>query len=977
MSRSALAAGLRQLRRQMAAPQYREQSDEQLLSAFIETRDDDAFTVLVHRHGPMVLHVCRRVLGHEQDAEDVFQAAFLVLARKANSLRNKASVAGFLHGTTYRLAMKSKQSAARRRKHEVTVQVRTTAEPADELSWREVRTLLDEEIARLPEIYRSVFVLCHLENLSRAEAAQRLGLKECTAVKRLAEARKRLGQRLARRGVELTAVLAAATVATGSVSALPALLMVKTTESALSGVVSSSVAKLAEGAMAAAIVSKSKIVTAVLLAASLLGGAGVWLSAKPQALREPPIGEPAALAAGLSSPRAPKPDTAKTVEIQGRVLDPEGKPKAGAKLLLLGDGDKLQELGVTAADGRFTVAIPKVPKQRRALYYVIAQSDGAGIDFIECSKNDPQKPVELRLVKDEAIRGRIVNTEGKPIAGVRVSVHDVNVYPQNSLESFLIRWQKRAADYVLPEGEKYLFFPATALLTSTTDAEGRFAISGVGVERVAELHLRGAGIANAALWIVNRAGFDAKPYNRPADDAYRSAPKMMNPPSVGMALRGPNVSFVAEPEKPICGIVKDADSGKVLPNVVVHVAHKGGIPPSPLVEARTDAQGRYELRGAGKTKTYRISIVRDVTSGYLSTQVDAADTVGYAALTVELRLKKGVIVTGKILDKATGKSVPGFAQIEVLVNNPCVRDYPPFGYGIARREDTAADGTFRVVAIPGPVLLMGGYYPPSTEKFDYIEFSRYRSPIADPKYPQYFSKLPMRGGEGFGYNAYPRGIGLLQGNSCKVLDIKPGTAVVHQDLVLERASILEVKIQDAEGRPVSGVWATDFASHPYIGPLEIEESTCPVYGLEGRKPRMLIFYEPKRKIIGSRKLQGDEKPPLTVQLGPMASLKGRLLDADGKALVGVAVKLLYREGEANKLHRLTHDAKQNGITDEQGAFAIGELIPELKFDLSFQRGKQRLDRETKPAEAAIQVPSGECRDLGAMKLKPRSDKPGQ
>src|SRR5581483_12181594 len=101
MSSSALAAGLRQLRRRLAVPERRDDSDEQLLSAFTNLRDDNAFAVLVHRHGPMVLQVCRRLLGHEQDAEDVFQAAFLVLARKASSLRNKGSLASFLHGTAY------------------------------------------------------------------------------------------------------------------------------------------------------------------------------------------------------------------------------------------------------------------------------------------------------------------------------------------------------------------------------------------------------------------------------------------------------------------------------------------------------------------------------------------------------------------------------------------------------------------------------------------------------------------------------------------------------------------------------------------------------------------------------------------------------------------------------------------------------------------------------------------------------------
>jgi hypothetical protein len=217
-------------------------------------------------------------------------------------------------------------------------------------------------------------------------------------------------------------------------------------------------------------------------------------------------------------------------------------------------------------------------------------------------------------------------------------------------------------------------------------------------------------------------------------------------------------------------------------------------------------------------------------------------------------------------------------------------------------------------------------------------------------------------------------VGLIQGNSCKVLDIKPGTAVVHQDIFLDLASVLEVKIQDSGGHPVVGVWATDFPTDPFIGPMEIDRAICPVYGLEMRKPRLLIFYEPKKKIIGSRKLQGGEKGPLTVRLGSMAAIKGRLLDADGKPLAGVVVTAVYRESEAEKMHQLIHAGKQVA-TDAAGAFALDELIPHLKFDLSLHHGKRRFERQTKAEEAIIQVEPAECRDLGDIHAKPFSREP--
>jgi RNA polymerase sigma factor (sigma-70 family) len=997
MSSFTWAAGLRHLRSQLAAQQHSGDSDEQLLHDFTTRRDDSAFAVLIRRHGPMVLHVCRRVLGHEQDAEDAFQATFLVLAQNAAALRNKTALASWLHGTAYRIAMKAKQSAIRRRKHEkqsgtaVTATPHAPANPSEELLWCEVRALLDEEIARLPEIYRSVFVLCCLENLSQTEAGQRLGVKVRTVSNRLAEARKRLAQRLRRRGVELTAVLAATTLATAPVSALPIGLMSSTIKAALAvsageklaGIVSASVAQLVKSARTAMVASKAKIAVVLLLTASMMAGASAWayrgLAVNAFTPSTQPAKPPAAKADSKPPNTSPKPGTTKTVEVQGRVLAPDGKPRAGAKLVLLGQ-DGASQVGVSAADGRFALIVPKETKGEWPLA-LLAQSRDAGLDFISLPGEDAANPIELRLVKDQAIRGRVVNTEGKPVAGVRVSISSIDVFANNSLESLLVRSQKNPADFVLPPGEKTLLLPPASLLDAFTDAEGRFVISGVGADRVAEVYLREGGIAKTRLRLVNHDGFDPKPLNPLPFDTFGSPPKMRNAPPAPKVL-GPNLSVVAEPEKPIHGVVKDDDTGKGVPNVVVRLEQREDAG-HPFVRTKTDAQGRFEFRGAHKANTYSLYVDSDSSTGYIPTRIDAADTVGYSPVNVDVRIKKGVIVTGKIIDKATGKAVPGFAQFSVLVNNPFAKDYP----GLTdQRESTAEDGTFRVVVIPGPVLLMGGYYPPSTKynrgpvvllggsyppssaNFDYIEVCKYHDPVADPEYPQYFSKRLGGRSDVVGYYAYRGGVGGIQGNYCKVLDIKPGTAVVHQDMLLQRASVLEVKLQDTDGGPVEGVWATDFATLPIVLPVWIDRSSCPVYSLEQRKPRLLTFYEPKKKIIGSRRLQGDEKGPVVVKLGPTGAIKGRLLDTDGKPMAGALVGVMYREMSAGQIHQHIHRTKQVA-TDAAGSFTVDELIPELMFELSAYRGKRRFEREAKTPKSAIQVKPGECRDLGETRMK--------
>jgi RNA polymerase sigma factor (sigma-70 family) len=649
MGSSALAAGVRQLRG-MAARQHRaDETDEQLLHAFAVHRDEAAFAALVRRHGPMVLGVCRRVLHQEQDAEDAFQATFLVLARRAEILRKKTALTSFLHGTTYRMALMVKRSAARRRKHEARTPARSPADPSGDLLWHEVQTLLDEEITRLPEIYRSVFVLCCLESLSRAEAARRLGLKEGTVSSRLAQAKQRLQERLARRGVELTAVLAALALSAQSASALPARLFARMSRAA----VSPAVVALAENGLG---ISKVKLATAIVLAASVLTGAGAWacrgLTAHAVAL---PVETPEAKSA---SPRvAPAEREArkrKAVEIHGRVLGPYGQPKAGAKLLLLGADQKITELGVTAADGRFAVAVPKTTAGQ--YLPLIAQADGAGIDFLDLGRLKSGKPIELRLVKDHAIRGRVVNTEGKPVADVRVAIRSVNVYPNNSLDSFLAAWKKRENLSGIPRGEKNFWSEASVLLPTTTDADGRFTLRGVGEERLALLRFSGAGIADAEVWVVNREALDLKPYNQATRD---NTPKGSDPFGSRELLHGPDVSIVVESEKPIRGVVKDADTGKGRPGVVVHLtANNDGTVMPIQVRAKTDAQGRYQIRGAHKAEAYLLEVESDPLAGYMPCQVWADDSPGYQPINADIGVKKGVIITGKVLDQMTGQPSP-------------------------------------------------------------------------------------------------------------------------------------------------------------------------------------------------------------------------------------------------------------------------------------------------------------------------------
>jgi RNA polymerase sigma factor (sigma-70 family) len=184
-------------------------SDAALLERFARRGDEAAFELLVWRHGPMVLGACRRVLRHEQDAEDAFQATFLVLARKAAEAGRRGSLGGWLYTVAYRVALRARQRQALRGRREAPLGAEAppdaAAGPPEELARREVGPLLDAEVARLPEKYRAAFVLCYLEGKTNEEAAALLGCPKGTILSRLARARDRLRRRLSARDLVLAA----------------------------------------------------------------------------------------------------------------------------------------------------------------------------------------------------------------------------------------------------------------------------------------------------------------------------------------------------------------------------------------------------------------------------------------------------------------------------------------------------------------------------------------------------------------------------------------------------------------------------------------------------------------------------------------------------------------------------------------------------------------------------------------------------
>lgn len=281
MATSQLSRVVQQLRRATLHQDGAGLTDGQLLESFLSRRDEAAMEALVRRHGPMVWGVCRRLLNHH-DAEDAFQATFLVLVRKAASVVPREMVANWLYGVARQTALKTRATTAKRRTRER--QVMEMPEPAvtEPDLWHDPQPLLDEELSRLPAKYRVVIILCDLEGKTRKEAARQLKLPEGTVASRMATARTKLAKRLARHGLAVSGGALAAVLSQNAASACVPTSLVASTVNATSllaagealtaEVVSAKVAALTEGVLKTMWLTQLKIALAVLL---VVAGAGV------------------------------------------------------------------------------------------------------------------------------------------------------------------------------------------------------------------------------------------------------------------------------------------------------------------------------------------------------------------------------------------------------------------------------------------------------------------------------------------------------------------------------------------------------------------------------------------------------------------------------------------------------------------------------------------------------------------------------
>ena len=489
-------------------------TDRQLLERFTaggrKPAGEAAFAALVGRHGPMVLGICRQLLGDVQHAEDTFQAVFVVLARKARSIRDPDLLGNWLYGVTLRTARCARQQIARRRRREESNTMsghgpgsgnaaEPTAPPAD---WpaidREQAEAIHREVDSLPRRFRLAVVLCYFEGLTLDDAARRLRCPPGTLRSRLARARDKLRISLGRRGVALPVAATGAFLAPRSASAsIPPLLCDSTTRAAIhfatqnataGGTLSGPATALAQEVLRSMLLHKLKLTAISLLLMSAVATGAGWL-AHSLAMKEDPAKQPAASVTRVAPREAdttkpttkPDPTAADRMMVAGRVLDPDGKPVKGAVVDLVtrpraprvGASDDIDQHDLLAqaqadTEGRFQLDSPRTSTARVFEVFAVAAAPGFGLGWAELNPDAEQPVADIRLQPEQVVRVRLVDVTGAPARGVAVIVSGIGRINDNGKnDGVSLGTTKPAGIRVWPRPVK-------------TDDQGRIALSGIG-----------------------------------------------------------------------------------------------------------------------------------------------------------------------------------------------------------------------------------------------------------------------------------------------------------------------------------------------------------------------------------------------------------------------------------------------------------------------------------------------------------------
>ncbi len=963
------------------------QGDGPLLARFVEGGDERAFEALVDRHGSMVWATCRAVLRDPHDAEDAFQAAFVALARRSRTVRRPEALGAWLHRVAYREAVRVGTEASRRRASErAAARDRPDRGPDPEPDDGDLRAAILAELDRLPEAYRQPLVLCDLEGLTKGEAAHRLGWTEGSVRGRLERARVVLRGRLARRGLGASAGAAVAALgreASAAVSAARVAGAVRAALAAAPGVAGAS-------AWLAALPS-----IRLGVAAALLGSIGLVVMGRGPAAGPPgtdlrqapaPIPTPGPIPAQSAAPEG-------SATLAGRVVDPDGEAVAGARVYLPMDWERPDRRPArpevaarpeprarTGFDGRFRFSVERDdpdPARAGAGSHVLALADGFGPT--SGPAGEPGREPTLTLARDDApIEGRVVDLEGRPVAGVSVRVASVQVPKTGTLDAWIEEarldrkaWSELSNALLGPD----LLRGSGLGPKATTDASGRFRLLGIGRERIVTLVVEGPTIRSSLVHALTRKMPDllARAFPRQPLGKDQSA-------SLRATIHGRSFTHASAPTRPIVGTVRDKATGLPLPGVTIQgwrmADGTGG--DGQIVRATADAQGRFRLVGMPRGPGNQIFAEPPAGMPAFGSIVEVAEgPPGTDPVTLDVALEHGVAIRGRVVDRATGKPVRAEVHYHAFRDNPHLdlgRDRFPF----QERSWSGADGSFMVVGLAGRGLVSASG-PLATD--------------GEPIFLPVAASRPKANADLMRQTIPEAHLELISGFA----EVAPGEgdAGVSRDIAVDSGRRLAVRAVGEDGVPLAGARFSDTSTQDWKNwrtrpeaDLSIRVASRPdpeagrdVAALLGASPtRMLLFRHEARRLAGSVAIRGDEAGPVAVPLRPWASVRGRLVDARGEARpwINLAVEVadalrlpgVVKPRPANPMSFEFDDAAlipARVQTDDDGRFRVEGLIPGASHWIFLEAPNRD---EGYLLGDALTPRAGDDLDLGDLKARP-------
>jgi RNA polymerase sigma factor (sigma-70 family) len=953
-----LGAALRQIHGLFEAGTVAGLTDGQLLERYLARRDESAFAALVMRHGPMVLGVCHSILRGAPEVEDAFQATFLLLIRKAGTIRGRDAVGGWLHRVAHRVAVQAGRDRSRTDRRErglgVLADVVAAREAAEVEDWL---VPMHEELARLPERLRRPIVLCYLEGKTHAQAAVELAWSEATVRRRLADARERLRCRLTRRGVAVTGSALAAAMTSRASAAVPPAWIAALARVAAGGDATAFAARLAGEVGRSLLVGQIRTVANVATLLVTIGlSAGHLLPGGPARADDPAriMVRSSSPARDSSRPRA-KAEPMDHLDVRGRVLDPDGKPFAGAGIYAYPpanarNADLLFAPGPPAVsarsgpDGRFEFAIADPgfeTLQVQATWAhptVVAMATGFGPAWSSFTTADEAGNLTLKLVRDDVpIVGRVHDLEGRPIPGATVRPVGVYASPAENLDE----WEAETArardlsDGAMGHLPRMLeLFRWSKDLAVTTDAAGRFRLTGIGRERVVSLWIDGPTIATAFA--------DVHARTRPGP-TYRIAMQRDRPQLGTSVFHGTTFEYAAAPTRPIEGIVRDKDTGRPLAGISIRSERFAGneISGRDHVRTTTGPDGRYRLVGMPPGNGNRITANPGPAQPYLGMGAGVPGGAGPQPATVDFALRPGVAIRGKVIDKATDQPIPAVVEYFVFVNDARQAE---MARGLHADEvRTGPDGSFELVGLPGRGLIA------ARADRDHYLVGQGADNIAGASKDGGFPTAP--------HICNPQWL-----HAVAAVDPAEGVRSLNCDLALDPGRTLTGTVVGPDGQPVSGCTAIDLCPHTMsFNIIRLASGSFTARALDPKQPRPLVFRHDERKLTAVVVARGDERGPLTVRLRPAGSVTGRLLDEDGQPFRGVRIDVRYADGQFGPGYYFPFLKPTSG---DDGRFRIDGLLPGVVHDLAARDDNTLFGNLAR----GLKLEPGETRDLGEVKI---------